>query len=924
MKKLSEKNIAFIVTLIFLCLLMFLPIISVAYSESKRNVATSFSNNKPVSVKNTTVRQEILLEGRLRNLSFLFSAPSGSLYENATVKISVEQNGNCKEKILTAQKIKSGLWKLPIKKGWLKQGTATVTFAGENFPDGTDLFLLKSDDFASGLKNAFVDENDLGGPLTLNYNVFIFNGNFWYTSGLSLLLFLTLVVASYLFVFKRDWGVEKNAFFWCSFLVVFLFESITNPVASFYAEPYSEMVYEFWAKAHNMGFFKSLMSLMSEEALVWTERIMMSIADFISPTKYVFVTAQIMQLLLISSFASIICLKPYNRFFPIELRFILSIAIGCFILFSQAYWFWGVSYWAVVFLIPLYFIDMEKIRKPIYIATIVLTVILCMSRIYHIVFVPIALLILLFFKTSKGPRFFVYNLTIAIASLFEVIFSLASSQQGHINDVKNNLDILRAIKNTIYYQVQAINSFFFGNFSGNGVVINILGLFFIFFVAILILYIFFHKKEKETAVALLCAGILSFGTIAINVVTNMTSKAVAFAHAYASPISWRETYYQNADFHFSYAYFALLLIVVILLYYALTYFKPVFFNERIKAINFRNIVLCTASLLCLTILEKNYNKANAANLRYNPTDWKNICYVLNRDSYYMSVNVAYPFAPISFFKNAHSLIIAFSSDKSCYEWDWSKPEYLHDIHIHNANLSDIPDFPNKTIISMTIYKSLKNFAVPYYAVFKKANGNIIARIKQKTSYERYNADFYPDTPLTDVASVSFELEDGSPAYIYDALQFGISDLPRKKQFVLPSLPIKEISLNIGRDNGVYIGALNASLINNDHIALSNAIHDAENNFVITGWAIDFANSTPVDSLYIRAGDKVSKAHYGIFRADVKEYISPAYEASGFQFNLDKDFFQNTVGAVVSEVELFMVSHDENGAFIYEPVVYKIQ
>lgn len=341
--------------------------------------------------------------------------------------------------------------------------------------------------------------------------------------------------------------------------------SIRNPYASFWGEPRSEATYEFWYKAENLGLFGSMMSLMSGEALAWWERILMWIANTLSPRKYVFVTAQLMELAWIALVTALPCRRSFRRFFGEEVRFVVSLLLGTALLFDSAYYFWSCSYWALFFFLLFPLLDLEKLRPAAFWVGIALTVVLCVSRIYHILLIPVAVVTVLIIGKQMGRRFSIYCWTVAAASSFEVIYSLSAgaSLAADSSMLRDILDVGlgRMIENTLYYQVQVINSYFSGaeHWQGSGANVLaglVLAAVFAYFVKLLV------QKRWAAACLLGSLGVISLGSIAINVYTCGSHAAVSFPLNYASAVNWGENIYQEADLHFSYAYICLTFILL--------------------------------------------------------------------------------------------------------------------------------------------------------------------------------------------------------------------------------------------------------------------------------------------------------------------------------------------------------------------------
>ena len=359
------------------------PVFCKIYTNTiKKTVTVAAKDLQYASINDKVVSQEFWVEGMISNLAVYIVAPNGSAYGDAIVTLNVSQNDFQWENTVYASTLPNdGFYMLSGSFHDLKKGSAILSITSSMLPPGTDIFCTVTQTLASGLPVATMDENILGAPICIKYDVFKFDRYFWYETILLAMLLICLVVGSYLIIYKRSVVDKYNLLYIFAVVQIFLIVSIHNPFASLMGEPRSEGVYEFWYKAKNMGLRGSLMSLMSGEALVWLERVFMWLAVKIAPTPYIFVVAQSMQLLFISFVVSMPCLKTFAKYFDMEVRLMFSIFTGCWIYFQNGYYFWGVSYWAVFFLIAFAFVDMSKIKWWLYWPAMLFTVILCMSRI---------------------------------------------------------------------------------------------------------------------------------------------------------------------------------------------------------------------------------------------------------------------------------------------------------------------------------------------------------------------------------------------------------------------------------------------------------------------------------------------------------------------------------------------------------------
>jgi hypothetical protein len=474
----KRTMVMYVVLLLMLCIL---PLLSDLYSYNRKKVNVVSENIKFVSIKNIDVKQKIYIDGKISNLGVRFFAPSGQLYKDALIKISVRQNNTNLEELALARNLRV---KSPYRiideinrieensreemdyffsKNLLglKKGAAEVHIISDNLPEGTDLFCEVSDYPASGLPSAYAGLNYLGGPLVLQYDSFIFNTNFFYETFFLCILLCLIIFTAYIFSYKKELIQDKKLILpLLSFCFIVVIIAIKNPYASFMGEPRSEVAYEFWYKAHYFGRIKSVMTLMSGEALAWLERIFMIVADTVFPVKYVFVGAQLIELTWIAGVCSIPCLSTFRRFFSDHLRLAFSIFLGCFLFFDSQYFFWSCSYWACIFFFLFPFLQLNYMRKITFCGLLLLTIVLCVSRIYHVLLIPVAFMMAFRYKHEK--RYAIYYLTVALFSSFEVIYSLSNAENlaNRESFLKSllNVGIFRMIENTFYYQIQVINS----------------------------------------------------------------------------------------------------------------------------------------------------------------------------------------------------------------------------------------------------------------------------------------------------------------------------------------------------------------------------------------------------------------------------------------------------------------------------------
>lgn len=766
--------------LVFLCAV---PLMKGLYSDSKTKVSVEPTGLKLVPINGQAITQKIYLQGRLQDISIYFNLSNPS-NPKGIVSVKLEQGNLCVEKQIKLSKLVSGsLYQFKGDYSAFEKGSAILTVVA-NSTDDTKVSSAVATTVTSGLPAATIGENNLGGPLEIQYNIFKMNQYFVYDTILFTLLLLVLLITSWLLTFKKELLEKKNYLFFLSFTIIFLSVSLNNPTASFYGQPISEAAYEFWYKAHQYGFFKSMMTLMSQEALAWLERIFIYIADKLSfSSKNVFVIAQLMELTFISAVTSMACLKSFRRYFCDEIRLVFCIFMASFVFFPFAYYFYGVSYWSAFFFISFALMNLDALKRWQYLGGALLTIILCVSRIYHVVLVVVCLFLLIALGKNQGSRFRRLNFAAIIAATFEGFYSLYATREEMKNGdfFQNIMDmgIPRLINNTFYYQVQVLNSLFTHQANQNGLISNMIWLFLLFILIGVALYMLFSKKHDSTVpAAMISIGMFSFGTIALNVITSGNLTRISFPISYSAKVDWTTNYYQQADFHFSYAYICTAYLLMVILYVVKNYFvsdiKQYLVTEKAsQTLHTLQKYGCLAfyAIILLLVSEVSHTKVSA---RWAPTEWQAVYGVTNKMAYYIPINVDYPVATISLTHNSYPMMFAYLADGKWGRWKDGEPAYSMITPYSNAILGDSSDIEKKGLLSICAHKAITNFETTYVAVLYDRGGKELARIPQSNSTDRVWVDFMLDKPLGNVYSVAFEMSSGEPAYVNNALQLGIS------------------------------------------------------------------------------------------------------------------------------------------------------
>lgn len=777
-----KKIVEFLFILIILTIICIGPEIQNQniFKYSVKNIDTSETANELldsaskrinyVSLKDTTIRQKIFVKGSYSDLSVYFYIPNAiDNYSNAKINFKLSQNNIERTCSVQANLLQtSGFFDIPINLSDFDEGKINISISSSGLSQSSDVFCVYSEDNISELTDAISNNEDLGAPIFLRYKIIIHDKYYYYDAIMLILTICLIVVISVYLTFFKEKVITNNVLFICAAALSFVCISLENPFVSVYGEPKSEAVYNLWYSVKNKSFLENMMTDLNNLSLIWPSRLLMELTNIISPGKFFFRFAQTSEVIIASILTSFPCLKRFNNKFPPICCLLLALLFSNGLFFNQYYLLFGFSYLGVFWFIFLFTTNLKDLRLWQYIFAVVVSVIFCVSRMQYILLIPIGIYLIIT-NCKRYKRFILINVINFIACVFNIAYSFAVNNSNiHIQNA--HISLKDIVINTIYYQVQLINSYIYRiDFAKSPYMKNIVGLsIFIVIVLIYLLIIIFDRKKYKIIMALGSFGILSLGTICINVYTS-AGHTVAFGHDFSSKINWGETFFQQADFHFSFVYVALTGIWITLFIYAVGKVSET--NIAYKNICYNILITLMMAVTVFVYLRAPHNRLNMDEVE---VDWKNSYKVTLNNSYYISVNDIYPAAPISMAQNTSAVLIGNDGAGSFYNYQFGiSPEYDHNIPYSQCNIGEFDNITDRKIYTITVKRAINSFNMPLTLIAYDREGNCIDKIEQSSSNERLWVDFYPDEPLCNVYSIKFVYSNGKSAYINDAIQLGV-------------------------------------------------------------------------------------------------------------------------------------------------------
>lgn len=895
MKDYYEKRAVkgFFVFCILAAVVLF-PLVPYLFSNSTRKVSPGSANRQACyNLKEVKVKQEIIVQGKVTDFSIYFEKLQQNYGQDEFIEVAVRQ-GDMEEKARVACAEIRNRQMNEIDLHWpsIQEGMAEVSIASSNL-SGDILVYLCSDE-KSGLSGAVIDSDKKTAPVCMEYGLFV-NSKATFIS-ISMFAVLIVLLAAAAASIVSDWKYAWNTCWILSFFVIVLLICIRQPTASYLGEPRSEAAYEFWKQAAEEGFFGSILNLeCGLYYLSFLQRIAAWLAVVITPdVKYVFIIMQMMQTVFIAVCSCMIWSR--NLRIPLSKmnRMLVSILFGSCMVVTQSYYFHFMGYWGILFILLFSLLDMEKVKKQVFIAAVLLAAVCCLSKMAYVVVIPCIICYVLYRNKKLTHREVCWMMSMFAGCVIQVAYTFTHTtvfQAGEGLGTIQNPSLTTLINGLFYYGVQGMNTFLFNAVHPNAWYTNrILLCILLVFIGVFVYRFAFHNNENMVMTGLL--GVMYFSVLGFTMLTS------AGGFDMLASIDWSAARLLNHQ-HFAFVKIILCLMCVIL-------FTEFFLNEKIRKAAIM-IFLVFIAFSNMPVNDENDCGATSKIAAF-PTDWKNVSYVTERDSYYVPVNVGYPFALISLTENSYGILIGYDA-----QGEWKQlpmaVSYPEEIKYHEGVLGDVYDFDTNGILSISTRRSNTYLNAVYEIIVYDRYGDVIQRKLQSNSSDRYWIDFLFDEPLYHAYRVEFvNTTTGREGYVSDSLNIGIDTLSGMN--VLDDSEGKEVLKRIeGLDNAISSIAQSQISVEycNEELILGKdcaSIPQAEN-AVIRGWAVDGNTALPYSEIYAVVDDTVIKGKMGLQRKDVEAaYGNKAVLKSGFTVRIPQELVEDT-----DEIQLIFADHE---------------
>ena len=614
--------------------------------------------------KGTKLTQEIEIPGKLKRYGIKFATYLRD--NNGKIKISLEQNNKKVEEIIDVSTIKNDEFKyLKMNFSKIKKGKAILVIEGIDGTEKNSVTLYMSDDISLGALSK--NGENLKKGIVYDSEYYSFDK----VVGVQL-IYLFLAIASYLCLIKFSKKEEENnlKIYASMVAITFFVINVKAPTLSFYTEPYAEIVTNFFINGINKSFISNLFIQDAGYLPLFQRVVSLIIIKFFGffGFKIVVIIMQNTGILIISIITSLFVLKIYKKYGNLYFRFLISILLGTLRIgsFLESHVFINFSYYSLVALILISFLDFNKLKRKNYIMLMIMVVFLSISKSHFVVMFPLVFFSFLIFRKKISRRYNIFLLIIGISNIIQILYM--KNNIGLWIGNKEKTTVLEVFNNSFHQMIQQLIFLFFPELSTafNSINLNITFLIIFFFLFGYSLYLIYRNRNKES--------ILLFSLILLIVGVSIFN---VLARVWYKEIDWMETMGAISNRHSFFIIVSMIFIIVLLLYNVKKQIEIKKNSEILKYFNLFSLLIVFSLFIRFLVFDNN----QSINYKESYSDWRRYYKFLEKDTYLIPLD---PY-PWSISKNVENYHIGDTSYNSFFKKneniDSNSINQLHEINL---------------------------------------------------------------------------------------------------------------------------------------------------------------------------------------------------------------------------------------------------
>ena len=483
----EDKTKLFFIILFFISGIV-LPSFVLIRKEMKKEVTSKLYSLDLVGqiIKGTHFEEKIYLPKHITKYGISFATYGRK--NSGTIKLEIIQGKKKITEVIDVSKLKDNdYYYLDVKKLALINGEALLKIEGIDGIEGNAVSMHKTADIIYGelIQNGEPTNRALAHKVEFNDFNKIVKGQ---------IIFFILSIFTYFYFLFLIQNEKKNnmKIYLTTVLLIFFIINIKAPTLTFNAQPFAEQVFNFMFNGTRASFLKNIFISDAGYWPLYQRLIGLVIIKLGFNAYWTGVLTSNAAVLTVALMVSIFTLNYFEKYGNIIFRFIISMLFGTFniVTYTETHTFIDFSYMNIILLFLIFLIDLKKLNKKQYASLMILTVLLCISKSYYILLLPLALVVLVLFWRKLIKREKIFLATILISCLLQTMY-IYSNMHMWVTPQSKKLEILYIIQIGIHQIVQQLMNMFYPSMASNQ---NILS-FNLLFLFVLVLFVIFMSDN---------------------------------------------------------------------------------------------------------------------------------------------------------------------------------------------------------------------------------------------------------------------------------------------------------------------------------------------------------------------------------------------------------------------------------------------
>ncbi len=598
------------------------------------------------------------------------------------------------------------------------------------------------------------------------------NEGVWYSIAWIAVIFLLVVLSSWLITWKKETVWFDKTIRATVFLLIIAVFSLLYPSFLWYGCDWCEGIF-YYRKIQENSLLRVLASSDFNLYMAQFNNIFMYLfVKILGIDTYTFVACQILSIGMVAYWGTLFCKKQYDAWFSIDFRVGAAVVAVCYLYTMQEFSFIGIAYFGILFLLYLITYDFSNDRLAFWISLPVV-VILCLSKMTFVLFCPIGLFLLFLWRKKLSKRNRILLWTMSLSCLAEGAVSVLLNgglSGGNSLGTIQHISLGKLLYGSLYYALQLANSVYLhGMQFSNALLVNVLMLVILMSLLIWCIWEIRMAGRYEKAAGFLTAMLaVVYGNCMLQLLANsysMTADRIHFDQIFYIPVEDKWWWY-------SFGYVALWAVGLTCLYILTSFLRENAWMTQVEnRMWYRGGCIAVAFLICiLTVNQYAYHEDDLQG--YKTANMFTVPSMMQGN-----------FTEYSFMQKDEKFLIVTSSKPQGLDWF-----YPHNVSYFTTDLereTAVLDFGEEglgigseiQIPSLYVHKCEKTNQWKdgaYIVRLYDAKGNELAAYRQLDSDLRreYICFYFDGNMIGSIAYVTFEYEDGTPAYIDGSVRMG--------------------------------------------------------------------------------------------------------------------------------------------------------